>query len=69
MHLSDGIVHVTTKDKATKLVGELHKLVTKGQTGDTSVTADTIHKKIGGTQNAFLGLFQKVYKLTSPYFL
>jgi len=52
----------TEKDKVTKLVGELRELAAKGQVGDTSVTADNIREKISETQNASLGLFQKVYE-------
>jgi len=52
----------TEKDKVTKLVGELRELAAKGQVGDTSITADTIREKISETQNASLGLFQKVYE-------
>jgi molecular chaperone DnaK len=55
-------VDATEKEKVTKLVGELRELAAKGQTGDASVTADTIREKISETQNASLGLFQKVYE-------
>lgn len=50
------------KEKVTKLVGELRELAAKGQTGDASITADIIREKISETQNASLGLFQKVYE-------
>ena len=50
------------KEKVTKLVGELRELATKAQAGDASVTADAIREKISETQNASLGLFQKVYE-------
>lgn len=50
------------KEKVTKLVGELRELAAKGQTGDASVTADQIREKISETQQASLGLFQKVYE-------
>ncbi|KAF8633308.1 hypothetical protein AX17_004482 [Amanita inopinata Kibby_2008] len=50
------------KDKVTKLVAELRELAAKGQSGDGSVTADTIREKISETQQASLGLFQKVYE-------
>jgi len=53
---------VTEKDKVTKLVGELRELAAKGQVGDASITADNIREKISETQNASLGLFQKVYE-------
>lgn len=52
----------TEKDKVTKLVAELRELAAKGQTGDASITADAIREKISETQNASLGLFQKVYE-------
>ncbi|KAH9485584.1 Heat shock 70 kDa protein [Psilocybe cubensis] len=52
----------TEKDKVSKLVTELRELATKGQSGDASITADQIREKIGETQNASLGLFQKVYE-------
>ncbi|KAF5321061.1 hypothetical protein D9619_001668 [Psilocybe cf. subviscida] len=50
------------KEKVTKLVGELRELAAKGQVGDASITAEEIKTKIGETQNASLGLFQKVYE-------
>ncbi|KAI6115892.1 mitochondrial heat shock protein SSC1 precursor [Pisolithus sp. B1] len=53
------------KEKVSKLVGELRELATKGLTGDSSVTAEQIKEKIGETQQASLGLFQKVYEKRS----
>ncbi|KAI6044552.1 heat shock protein [Pisolithus marmoratus] len=53
------------KEKVSKLVGELRELASKGLTGDTSVTAEAIKEKIGETQQASLGLFQKVYEKRS----
>jgi len=50
------------KEKVTKLVTELRELASKGQSGDASLTADAIREKISETQNASLGLFQKVYE-------
>lgn len=50
----------TEKDKVTKLVGELRELAVKGQAADASVTPEAIKEKIGETQQASLGLFQKV---------
>jgi len=50
------------KEKVTKLVAELRELAAKGQAGDASVNADAIREKISETQNASLGLFQKVYE-------
>jgi len=52
----------TEKEKVTKLLGELRELAKKGQACDTSVTAEVIREKISETQNASLGLFQKVYE-------
>jgi len=52
----------TEKDKVTKLLGELRELASKGQAGDASITAEIIREKISETQNASLGLFQKVYE-------
>jgi molecular chaperone DnaK len=52
----------TEKEKVTKLVTELRELAAKGQTGDASITADGIREKINETQQASLGLFQKVYE-------
>lgn len=49
-------------EKVNKLIGELKELAVKGQTGDASVTADTIREKIAEVQQASLGLFQKVYE-------
>ena len=51
---------VSEKEKVTNLVTELRELAAKGQTGDASVSADNIREKISETQNASLGLFQKV---------
>ena len=52
----------TEKEKVEKLIVELRDIAVKGQAGDASVTADTIREKISETQNASLGLFQKVYE-------
>jgi hypothetical protein len=53
----------TEKDKVTKLIAELREVAVKGQAGDASVTADDIREKINATQQASLGLFQKVSSL------
>ena len=50
------------KEKVTKLVTELRELAAKGQAADESVNADIIREKISETQQASLGLFQKVYE-------
>ncbi|KAF9809094.1 hypothetical protein IEO21_07563 [Rhodonia placenta] len=52
----------TEKEKVAKLVAELRELAVKGQAGDESITADTIREKVNETQQASLGLFQKVYE-------
>ncbi|CAL1711406.1 unnamed protein product [Somion occarium] len=52
----------TEKEKVTKLVAELREIAVKGQAGDASITADTIREKVAETQQASLGLFQKVYE-------
>ena len=48
------------KDKVTKLITELREIAAKGQAGDGAVTADAIREKVNETQQASLGLFQKV---------
>lgn len=50
----------TDKDKVTKLIVDLREAAAKGQAGEPSVTAEMIREKIGETQQASLGLFQKV---------
>ncbi|KAH8087812.1 heat shock protein 70 family [Cristinia sonorae] len=52
----------TEKEKVSKLVAELREIAVKGQAGDGSITADSIREKISETQQASLGLFQKVYE-------
>jgi len=52
----------TEKDKVSKLIGELREIAVKGQAADPSITADAIREKINETQQASLGLFQKVYE-------
>ena len=52
----------TEKEKVEKLVAELREIAVKGQAGDTTISADGIREKIGETQQASLGLFQKVYE-------
>jgi len=52
----------TEKDKVSKLITELRELASKAQSGDSSITADAIREKINETQQASLGLFQKVYE-------
>jgi molecular chaperone DnaK len=48
------------KDKVTKHISELREIAAKGQAGDGAVTADAVREKINETQQASLGLFQKV---------
>jgi hypothetical protein len=49
-----------SQEKVSTLITELRELATKSQAGDESVTAEMIKEKIGETQTASLGLFQKV---------
>ena len=55
-------IDATEKEKVQTLVNELRELAVKGQAGDASVSAETIREKISETQQASLGLFQKVYE-------
>jgi hypothetical protein len=48
------------KEKVSKLISELRELAVKGQAADPSITAEIIKEKIDATQQASLGLFQKV---------
>ncbi|KAI0034873.1 heat shock protein 70 [Vararia minispora EC-137] len=50
------------KEKVTKHITELRELASKANAGDAAVTADAIREKINETQQASLGLFQKVYE-------
>lgn len=50
------------KEKVSTLITQLRELSSKGQVGDASVTAEQIRTKVSETQNASLGLFQKVYE-------
>ena len=53
------------KEKVAKHITELREIATRALGGDESVTADTIREKISATQQASLGLFQKVYEKRS----
>jgi len=55
-------IDAAEKEKVAKLVTELREIAVKGQAGDGSVTAELIREKISETQQASLGLFQKVYE-------
>lgn len=55
-------IDAAEKEKVQTLVNELRELAVKGQAGDASVSAETIREKISETQQASLGLFQKVYE-------
>ena len=58
-----GAVGIEADDeRLEKLIAELRELAVKGQAGDASVDADKIREKINETQQASLGLFQKVYE-------
>jgi len=50
------------REKVSKLVTELRELAVKGQAADPNVKAEEIKEAIGKTQQASLGLFQKVYE-------
>nr|GAT61069.1 predicted protein [Mycena chlorophos] len=52
----------TEKEKVTKLIGELRALALQAQAGGEQVSAETIKAKMDETQQASLGLFQKVYE-------
>lgn len=54
------------KDKVTKHITELREIAAKGQAGDGAITADAIREKINETQQASLGLFQKVKIASLP---
>lgn len=58
-------IDAAEKEKVEKLVAELRELAVKGQAGDASIDADKIREKINETQQASLGLFQKVYEKRS----
>ncbi|KAI8970823.1 heat shock protein [Trametes punicea] len=58
-------IDATEKEKVEKLIAELRELAVKGQAGDASVDAEKIREKINETQQASLGLFQKVYEKRS----
>jgi len=55
------------KDKVTKHIAELREIAAKGQAGDGAITADAIREKINETQQASLGLFQKVRIAYLPF--
>jgi molecular chaperone DnaK len=50
------------KEKVTKLIAELREVASKALSADAAVTVDTVREKINETQQASLGLFQKVYE-------
>ena len=53
------------KEKVTKHITELREIAARALGGDESLTADAIREKINTTQQASLGLFQKVYEKRS----
>jgi len=53
------------KEKVTKHIAELREIAVRALGGDESLTADAIREKINETQQASLGLFQKVYEKRS----
>ena len=54
------------QEKVSALIAELRELAVKGQAADPSIDAEAIRVKINETQQASLGLFQKV---CLPFFL
>ena len=53
------------KEKVTKHIAELREIAARALGGDESLTADAVREKINATQQASLGLFQKVYEKRS----
>ena len=53
-------LNAVEKDKVTEHITGLHEIATKGQVGDGAITTNAIWEKINETQQASLGLFQKV---------
>lgn len=53
------------KEKVTKHITELREIAARALGGDASVTADAVREKVNETQQASLGLFQKVYEKRS----
>lgn len=53
------------KEKVTKHITELRDIAARALGGDASLTADAIREKVNETQQASLGLFQKVYEKRS----
>jgi len=53
------------KEKVTKHITELREIAARALGGDASLTADAIREKVNETQQASLGLFQKVYEKRS----
>lgn len=53
------------KEKVTKHMSELREIAARALGGDESLTAEAIREKINATQQASLGLFQKVYEKRS----
>jgi molecular chaperone DnaK len=53
-------LEASEREKVEGLITELRNLAVKGQAGDADISADAIREKINETQQASLGLFQKV---------
>jgi len=53
------------KEKVTKHITELREIAARALGGDASLTAEAIREKVNETQQASLGLFQKVYEKRS----
>ncbi|KAG5220255.1 70-kilodalton heat shock protein [Salix suchowensis] len=59
---ADSVCADTEKGEGYQACAELREIAVKGQAADSSVTAESIREKINETQQASLGLFQKVYE-------
>jgi len=53
------------KEKVIKHITELRDIAARALGGDETLTAEAIREKINETQQASLGLFQKVYEKRS----
>ena len=60
-----GQLDAAEEEKVTKHIAELREIAARALGGDESLTADAVREKINATQQASLGLFQKVYEKRS----
>ena len=56
-----GQLDAAEDEKVTKHITELREIAARALGSDESLTADAVQEKINATQQASLGLFQKVY--------